>query len=416
MTDAVPRVAFVTLGCKVNQTESEAVAAEVGVHAPGCALADADVVIVNTCTVTGEADRKARKAVRHALGLAREPIVIATGCLATLDADGLRRLGDRVLVEADKTAVATLVRERVGTVAEAVGARPARTRAQLKVQDGCDVFCAYCIVPHARGLPRAVPAALVVAEAERVVAAGAAEIVLTGINIGRYDDRGTRLPQLLRRVAATGVPRLRVSSIEPGDVTDEFLAAAQEIAAFCPHLHVPLQSGSDAVLARMGRPYTTSEFALATERARKAFPGVAISTDLIAGFPGESGAEHAETLAFVERIGFSRLHVFRYSARPGTPAAAMPEQVAPAVRSVRAAELRSLGEKQAREYAESRLGREDELLVERVMTSTPRAVEGTAREYVRARIAHTTAAPGELVRFVGARVDHPAVLIGEAAE
>ena len=305
MADGCGRVAFVTLGCKVNQTESEAIAAELAVGS-GCAPDSADVVVINTCTVTGEADHKARKAVRHALALPRSPIVVVTGCLATLDADGLRALGARVVVEADKqrvsARVADALRSRGVTAsrADAPGASaPFRTRAQLKVEDGCDAFCAYCIVPYARGVPRAVPVGTELAEAERLVAAGATEIVLTGINIGRYDDSGIRLPELLTRVAATGIARIRLSSIEPGDVTPELLQAALATPAFCAHLHVPLQAGSDAVLARMGRPYGTAGYAATIEAARAALPGIAISTDIIVGFPGESEAEFAETLALV---------------------------------------------------------------------------------------------------------------------
>lgn len=403
-----------TLGCKVNQTESEAIAAGFGHRGAGCAPADADVVVVNTCTVTGEADHKARKAVRHALALPRSPIVIVTGCLAALDADGLRSLGEQVVVEADKERVGARVVEALDALGEAVSeatvpteARPARARAQLKVEDGCDAFCAYCIVPYARGVPRAVPAERVVAEAERLAATGVSEIVLTGINIGRYDDDGG-LPGLLARVAATGVARIRISSIEPGDLTPQLLEAASATPAFCAHLHVPLQSGSDAVLSRMGRPYDTARYTAAVEAARAAFPDIAISTDIIVGFPGETDAEFAETLAFARATGFSRLHVFRYSQRAGTRAADMPDQVPPAVRAGRSAQLRTLGESLSLGYAEARVGHTVEVLVERVSDCI---AEGTTREYMRARVPSASAQPGRLLTARAERVDPGPMLI-----
>lgn len=422
MPDTARRVAFVTLGCKVNQTESEAIA-EALRSADDLTPADADVVVVNTCTVTGEADHKARKAIRHALALPQAPVVVVTGCLASLDAEGLRALGDRVVVEADKDLVASRVAEVLGGLSSSgpavnpgtpAAVRPGRTRAQLKVEDGCDAFCTYCIVPYARGIPRPVPVSRVIAEAERLVASGTSEIVLTGINIGRYDDDGARLPDLLTRVAATGVPRIRLSSIEPRDVGDHLLQVAASTPAFCAHLHIPLQSGSDSVLRRMGRPYDTEAFAAIVARARHALPGIAITSDVIVGFPGESAEEFAETVGFAEELGFSRLHVFRYSARAGTPAALMPDQVAPAVKAERSAGLRALGERLAVSYATSHVGTTVDLLVERTALG-PGGVtvaEGLTREYVRARVECSEAAAGTRLAFVPSRVDPAGVLVG----
>jgi len=401
------RVAFVTLGCKVNQAESDTIASVL----PGAQVvreqADADIIVVNTCTVTGEADHKARKAVRHALGQPRQPIVIVTGCLAALDVAGIAALGDRVIAEPDKERVRERVFELAHVAADdTVGAggvprATGRARVQLKVQDGCDAFCSYCIIPYARGVPRAVPIPEVVASAEALAAAGVAEVVLAGINIGRYDDRGATLADVIEAVASTGIPRVRISSIEPGDLNGRFLEAAARTAAFCRHVHVPLQSGSDSVLASMGRPYTTAAYAERLQAVREALPGVATSTDVIAGFPGESDIDHAETLAFVERQAFSRLHVFRYSARTGTPAAAMPMQTPPPVRATRAAGLRDLGQRLAARAAHSAEGTVAELLVERVRPGGydgHRRVEGTTREYLRVEVPHQDAVAGELLQ------------------
>lgn len=402
---AASRVSFVTLGCKVNQAESDAFASMLPESQVVRGHAAADVIVINTCTVTGEADHKARKAVRHALGQPGEPLVIVTGCLAAVDPAAVAALGDRVVVEPDKARV----QERVAALARtappgehAAVRATGRTRVQLKIEDGCDAFCSYCIIPYARGVPRSTPLPEIERSAKRLARAGVAEVVLAGINIGRYSDNGATLADVLGVVAAAGIPRVRISSIEPGDIDDTLLEVAARTRAFCRHLHIPLQSGSDTVLSRMGRPYTTAAFAARVSAAREALAGVAVSTDVIAGFPGETEAEHAETLDFVERIGFSRLHVFRYSARAGTPAATMAGQVPPAVRASRAAEIRALGEELAERAATSARGSAAELLVERVVTATDghRRVEGTTREYLRAVMSHPSAVPGDGIDVV----------------
>jgi len=404
------KVAFRTLGCKVNRVESDAIAAElIGRGAVLSQEDDADVVVINTCTVTGEADAKARKAVRHALGAPGEPIVVVTGCLATLDADGLCALGPRVVVESDKQRIATLVRELRGLSDAngvphdvAVSALRAgdgfRSRSLIKIEDGCDNFCSYCIIPYARGVPRGVTLAHAVSEACALVDAGTSEIVLTGINIGRYTDRdtGADLADLIGAIAATGIARLRLSSIEPPDLTPRLLDALAATPALCEHLHVPLQSGSDAVLSAMGRSYTRSQYAGWLDDARAAIPGLAVTTDLIAGFPEETDEQHAETVEFVERMGFSQLHVFRYSMRAGTPAAGM-RQVPAQIKAARAAQLRCVGDRLHAAFAAARIGREVELLVEDAVDD--RAV-GTTREYLRASVpASAGVCKGDLVRF-----------------
>jgi threonylcarbamoyladenosine tRNA methylthiotransferase MtaB len=396
-------VHFKTFGCKVNQAETAqmgAALASLGVH--GAGPADASVVVVNSCTVTAEADHKVRKAVRQALALPQQPIVVVTGCMASLEAEALCALGDNVVVVPDKEGLPAAVEALVddsgrddGSPCVVAGAP--RTRALLKVQDGCDVRCAYCIVPDARGVPRSVPLRDVVRRAEELVADGCLEVVLTGVNIGKYGDSGAGLPALMREVARTGVRRLRISSIEPEHVDDRFLATAAETESFCPHLHVPLQSGADRVLRAMGRGYEVAAFLRTLALAREAIEGVAITTDVIAGFPGESAADHAETCALVESVGMSRLHVFRYSERAGTQAATMVDQVAAATRAVRAAELRALSDDLERRFVQSRVGRETELLIERVDSA---GAWGTTSEYLKALIPGASLAPGSMVRVV----------------
>ncbi|HEY5540203.1 MAG TPA: MiaB/RimO family radical SAM methylthiotransferase, partial [Coriobacteriia bacterium] len=318
-------VALRTLGCKVNRAESEAIAAELlGVGVRISEEDEASVIVINTCTVTGEADAKARKAVRQALAAPAGPVVVVTGCLAALDRDALAALGQRVIVEADKGRVAAIVTELLGAKvshggdhvpALRTGDAAFRHRVALKVEDGCDAFCSYCIVPYARGVPRAVPLSDIASQAAALAAAGTREIVLTGINIGRYDDDGLDLADVIGTVAATGVARIRLSSVEPLDLTPRLLAEMAATPAFCAHLHVPLQAGSDAVLSAMGRTYTAARFAERIEAAREALLGLVLTTDVLAGFPGETAEQAAETLEFCQRAGFSKLHVFRYSRR-----------------------------------------------------------------------------------------------------
>lgn len=393
-------VAFRTLGCKVNRVESEDIAADLlGRGARIAAEDEAAVIVVNTCTVTGEADAKARKAVRQALKAARSPVVVVTGCLASVDPETLAALDARVVVEPDKERVAERVAEALGLAEEphahAVRAGDGfRTRAMLKVEDGCDVFCAYCIVPHARGVPRSVPLAEALTQARELAAAGVREIVLTGINLGRYRDGEADLAALVSAVADAGVARIRLSSIEPPDLTDRLLETLAATPEACAHLHVPLQSGSDEVLAAMRRTYSIAEYEQRIAAARAALPGLAVTTDVMAGFPGETDAQAAETLAACERLGFAKLHVFRYSERPGTPAAAM-TQIAPAVRAERASTLRALGQSLRERFVAERVGSVAGVLVESVAEGV---ATGTTADYLRVEFgAPKGLGPGDLV-------------------
>ncbi len=402
--DDGPGVAFRTLGCKVNRAESESIAAQL--LGRGAVIVEQDVarvVVVSTCTVTGEADAKDRKAIRHALAAPGSPTVVVTGCGAALNAAALSALGGSVIVEPDHTRVAGVVAEILGLPVAATEAATTaregaafRTRALFKVQDGCDAFCTYCIVPYARGVPRAVPIDEVTAQAAALVAAGAQEIVLTGINIGRYADGGVDLAGVVVAVAASGIRRLRLSSIEPLDLTTEFLAVLADTPAFCPHLHVPLQSGSDAVLAAMGRRYSAGEYAEKIAAARESLPGLAVTTDVLCGFPGETEVEAERTLAFCEEIGFSSLHVFRFSPRAGTPAAAMPDAVPPRVTAARASRLRAVGELLREQHVLRRAGTDARVLIE---TARPDGSgRGTTEDYLRVSVPCAASLVGRIVR------------------
>ncbi|MSA61459.1 MiaB/RimO family radical SAM methylthiotransferase [Gordonibacter pamelaeae] len=357
--------AVVNLGCKVNRVESDDASARLAARGTETAEADADLIVVNTCTVTGEAEKKTRKAVRRALRANDRARVLVTGCAAAVDAAFYEALDPRVRV----VGKARLAEEiEAWCDSEGVSAAPPllpvgpgfRTRVGVKVQDGCDNACTYCIVHVARGRATSRAADDVVRECAAYARAGAGEIVLTGINLGSYcdgarrDPSATRLAGLLRRLldatadlhAPGAFPvRFRISSIEPRDVDDalvDLLAAAD--GRVCRHLHLPLQAGSSKVLREMARPYDADRFRALVERLYAAVPGLALSTDVIAGFPGETDAEFQETLELARACRFAKIHAFPYSRRAGTPAAERPDQVPPAVKAARAAQLRALGD------------------------------------------------------------------------
>ena len=357
------KYAIVNLGCKVNRVESDSFATSL--RARGCDEApeeEADLIVVNTCTVTGEAEKKTRKAVRHALRANESATVAVTGCAAAIDAEVFAQMSDRVRV-LGKAALADAIES--GAFGEADHAQSAlpvgegfRTRVGVKVQDGCNNACTYCIVHVARGRAASVDADKVVATCKDLARAGVGEIVLTGINLGSYcweSERGTvRLADLLRRLLAeTAHPtagraypvRFRVSSIEPRDVDEGLIdVLATAGGRVCRHLHLPLQAGSTKVLREMHRPYTADRFTALVDELYQRVPELSLSTDIICGFPGETEDDFEETLAVARACRFSKIHVFPYSLRAGTPAAARRDQVAPEVKAERAARLRALAD------------------------------------------------------------------------
>jgi threonylcarbamoyladenosine tRNA methylthiotransferase MtaB len=372
-------------------------------RARGVELVDAhdpaDLVVVNTCTVTSIADRKSRQAVRRARRINPEAQVLVAGCSVTIDPDSLAacdpsaRLFDneskaRLLAELsslldlpDGRALPTLsgVEPSPRRAFEREGAEGSveddfdaavdigRTRAFVKIQDGCSFHCTYCVIPRARGPEHSIPAEEVVAEVRRALSAGHREVVLTGINAGTYDDAGLDLAGLVKRILAeTAVERIRLSSIEPQHVGEELLDVWAGSGGRClPHFHVPLQSGDDTILRRMGRRYDAAFYAALVERIRRAIPGVAIHADLIAGFPGEDEAAWGRTMALLRSLDLAGIHVFRFSARPGTPAARMVGQVDARMKKRRAAEALELASQARARFAARQLGTEVRVLFER---------------------------------------------------
>ena len=415
-------VALVNLGCRVNRVELDHMALEL--ECAGATLVperEASVVIVNTCAVTGEAEAKTRKAVRRAASMPGTPLVIATGCVANLFSDELAALAPNVRVERDKSAVASLASEALGLLPSVGAPVPApsaptptgRTRPGIKIQDGCDNRCTYCIVWRARGAARSEAPGRVLSEVRAAMARGAHEVVLTGINLGSYrasDGRGRELdlPALLELLLAeTGVERVRLSSIEPPDVTERLCSVmAASGGRVAPFLHVCLQSGCDETLRRMARVYRTELFRRVAETARSHVPDIALSTDLIVGFPGETEEEFGRSLAFCREMRFSWMHVFRYSRRPGTPAATMPGQVPADVCAERGRRARELAREMRLAEATRLVGAEDLVVVQ----YPGRAVSGGLFD-----VAVDPSIPVDsLVRVRLASVLDDATLVGEA--
>ena len=376
-------VAFTTLGCRLNQADTQALQTLLETRGFRTVSLEGqpDVVVVNTCTVTARAELSDRRAIRRAArGGGR---VVVTGCWAQTSAAEVAALGgvDLVVGNADKARLPDLLVELTRTatprveVSDIAGARfeatppgaGGRARAFLKVQDGCQHRCAFCVVPLARGSSRSLDPARVEEHVRTLVAAGHPEVVLTGVDLGHYGADlvpRTSLAALLARLVAIGGLRwLRLSSMLPAYFTDGVMDIVTSSPVIAPHLHVPLQSGSDRVLRAMRRPYTVALYRGLVERLIAAIPRLGLGADVIAGFPGESDDDFAETLGLVEALPFSYLHVFPYSARRGTEAAGRPGRVAPASAAERARRLREAAAVKNRRFRESMLGRVEDVLV-----------------------------------------------------
>ncbi|MDR3541708.1 MAG: tRNA (N(6)-L-threonylcarbamoyladenosine(37)-C(2))-methylthiotransferase MtaB [Desulfosporosinus sp.] len=381
-------VCFVTLGCKVNQTESEAIAQlfrEAKYRVVG-ASEEADVVVVNTCTVTNTGDGKSRRVIRRMVRQHSESIVVVMGCYAqTAPGEVLGIEGvDLVLGTQDRMKIIERIeqvkveRKPQNAVHEICEANEFeelpqlceehRTRAFLKIQEGCNQFCTYCIIPYARGSSRSRLPENALAEACRLVEAGYPEIVLTGIHTGYYGrDLGAEwnLARLVRElVKISGLQRLRLSSIEPMEYTPELIESIVSSDTVCSHLHMPLQSGSDRILARMNRPYTLAEYQSLLEKLRQRIPDLAVTTDIIVGFPGETEVDHAATLDFVRSCKFSGINIFPYSKRKGTPAADYPDQVLKKVKEERVKDLLAVARNSQEAFVRHFIGKPVEVLIE----------------------------------------------------
>lgn len=417
-----PGVCFVTLGCKVNQTESEALGQLFRNNGYNVvpSTEKADVVVVNTCTVTNTGDAKSRQTIRRMVKAHPDAFLVVMGCYAqTAPGEILGIEGvDLVLGTQDRGKILELIdqvkqeqqpKSSVHAIWDAktfeelpLIEEESRTRATLKIQEGCNKFCTYCIIPYARGPVRSRIPENAIAEAERLVAAGYKEIVLTGIHTGSYgEDLGEEwdLARLVKNLAQVkGLHRLRLSSIEPMEFTPELIDVIISHPTVCPHLHIPLQCGSDDILKKMKRPYTVSEFKELIQRLNGLLPGIAITTDVIVGFPGETEENFQESLETVRSCGFSGVHVFPYSKRKGTPAAKYPDQLQNKVKDQRVKALMEVAKESQEEYVRKFFGQTVEVLIERV--SPEGIATGHTRNYIQVHLPPREGKPwesGELV-------------------
>ncbi len=409
-----PLVATLTLGCKLNQAETQQAARELQSH--GCVTTDrptrADAYLINTCTITHVADRKARRLIRMAHRLSPDAPVIVTGCYAERDGAALADLPQvQVVGNQHKHEAATALLSAIDAAPPAghlSAASTGRTRSFIKIQEGCDDVCAFCIVPYVRGRERAVPIDDIVAQAQERVEEGIQEIVMTGTQPGAYgrdrSDESSAATLIEALLTRTDAPRIRYSSIQPQDITPQLLACWDD-SRMCRHFHLALQSGSDDVLQRMRRRYTASEFREAVQTIRAAVPGASITTDIIAGFPGETDEDHEQTMQMMQDLRFTDVHVFPYSVRPNTSAALLTDDVPPETKRTRAAELRALGAIHRQESLDSQVGS-----IESVLFETTNS--GLTDTYLATQVASTNDFTNQ-IRSVRITSVHDATLCGE---
>jgi len=400
------KAAFYTLGCKVNQYETEAMI-ESFEHT-GYEIVDytdfADIYIINTCTVTNMGDRKSRQIIRRALELNPYAFVVVSGCYSqvapqkVLDIPGV----SMIIGTNERCRIVELVEygmkknEKLNLVNDIMAVREfeempissykSRTRAFLKIQEGCDQYCTYCIIPYARGHVRSRKPDSIIAEVKGLAGSGFREVVLTGIHVASYgkDLGDTSLIDIIEKVHnVDGIDRIRMSSVDPNVMTDEFIKGLKNLPKICRHFHLSLQSGCDETLKRMNRRYTTEEYRRVVEKLREVFADVAITTDLIVGFPGETEEEFQKTVNFVDEISFSAMHVFKYSAREGTPASKFKNQVNPKVKDARSKLITSIAKKNEEKFNKSFIGRSMEVLYEHSVDDKHSLFEGLTDNYIR---------------------------------
>lgn len=383
-------VALATLGCKVNQAESEELRQRL--EAGGCLITDisqeAQAYVINTCTVTHIADRKSRNLVQRARRANPQAPILVTGCYAQR-APAELTLSPQVQVVPKEEIPGHLRALHLESGLQPLNAGhspPRRSRALVKAQDGCNQFCTYCVVPLARGSSRSLPVGEVVHRVKERVAAGYREVVLTGVNLASYGQEWEgSLGELLDRVLEVGPERLRLSSLQPQAIGGDLLRRWQD-RRFCRHFHLALQSGSDTVLRRMGRPYTVAQFQAAANEIRQTIPGASITTDVIVGFPGESQEEFEESYSFCRTMGFARMHVFQYSPRPGTAASRLPGAVPERTKAARSQRMLGLAAEVARAFRQTFLGSTMEVLFEEESQGWPGHWRGLTDNYLQLEV------------------------------
>lgn len=422
--DSLKKAAIHTLGCRVNQYESEAIG-EMMVKA-GYELVPfsefADCYIINTCTVTGMSDKKSRQIIRRAKHVNPEAVVVVTGCYAQTAPDEIQKIdGVNIIVGTnDRKKIPQLVEnaqnDSVCTVGNIMDVREfeeldvetyfERTRAFLKIQDGCNQFCSYCIIPYARGRVRSRKKENIISEVKRLAENGYREFVLSGIHVASYgiDLGDTNLLDIIKSIhKIDGVERIRIGSVEPSIITDEFVAELAKIPEFCPHFHISLQSGCDKTLKAMNRRYTADEYMKSVEAVRKNLNNPAISTDVMVGFSGETEGDFVKSCEFVEKVGFSKLHVFPYSVRRGTRAENFEGEVSPEEKDRRCAEMIKIGNRMTEKFLESQIGLCTDVLFERPCGGG--LYEGFTKNYVKVVKKSDTDISGKILNIHAVSVD-----------
>ena len=397
-------VAFITLGCKVNQYETNAMSQKL--IEEGYKIVEhtqkADIYIINTCTVTNMSDRKSRQMIRRAKEINPEATIIAVGCyvqVAKKEIENIKEidlaLGNEEKVDIVKYCNEIIQKNKKEEIADVMQSRKfaefgetsytEKTRAVIKVQDGCDRFCSYCIIPYARGRVRSREPEHIIKEIKQIANEGIKEVVITGIHIASYGKdfkKDYKLIDLLEEInKIDGIERIRLGSIEPLLITEEFVQRLVKLEKICEQFHLSLQSGCDETLKRMNRRYTTQQFEEIVKRLRKAYDNVNLTTDIIVGFPGETEEEFAKTYKFLEKIKFYKMHIFKYSPRKGTPAATMENQVDPSTKHDRSEKLLQLNEENFNKFGQKMLDKEFNVLFEQKVGDNK--YEGLTENYVK---------------------------------
>lgn len=439
----MPKAAFHNLGCKVNAYETEAMQQQLAQRGYEIVPFDekADVYIINTCSVTNIADRKSRQMLHRAKKLNPQALVVAAGCYVQVASEELKKDAsvDLIIGNNRKAELADILDARLAEKNEEnrvyvldiahtheyerlhLDRLGGHTRAFIKVQDGCNQFCSYCIIPYTRGRVRSRRPEDIEREVRGIAEAGYKEIVLTGIHLSSYgvdfkDEQKENLLTLIKRLdQIPGIERLRLGSLEPRIVTREFAKELASLRTICPHFHLSLQSGCDATLKRMNRRYNAAEYQVCCEILREEFDNPAITTDVIVGFPGETEEEFAETERFLKTIHFYEMHIFKYSRRAGTRAADMPDQVSEGTKSVRSDILLALEKQQSLEYRGRFLGTEEEILLEEpIEIDGTKYMMGHTRQYVKGAVPYEEGLKNKTVKGIFTKALNEEVLLLES--
>ncbi|NLL68102.1 MAG: tRNA (N(6)-L-threonylcarbamoyladenosine(37)-C(2))-methylthiotransferase MtaB [Clostridiaceae bacterium] len=413
------KVAFITLGCKVNIAETEGM--KLLFQKSGYIIVDenehADVYVINTCTVTGMGDKKSRQMIRRAHSLNPDAIIAVVGCFAQVSPEEASKiegvnlvLGNNMkhriveLVESTKQDDKNQYVNERKTLLEyedlPIETYEGHTRAFLKIQDGCDQFCSYCIIPYARGPVRSRDINDVIKEAKNFALHGFKEVVLTGIHLTSYNDKKNNmgLADIIKRIHdVEGIERIRLGSLEPMFLTPEFIEGIKDLPKLCPHFHISLQSGCAETLKRMNRKYSPEDYRQIVKLLREKIPDVTFTTDVMVGFPGETDEEFSQSYDFCREIGFLWIHVFKYSPRKGTAAAKFPNQVEPSLKEKRSKQLIELAKKMRNEVFEQFLGRQTDVILEKEIEGSNGDMEGLTANYIPVSVKIENINPGEII-------------------